>query len=357
MLPRAPGVESADGAVEMTDEAAPEELPVDPRVASEPGSPPPAEPIPSADIPEAVVPGGFWRRAGALFLDGVILYVGLIPATILLWLDPLGIAWVALTWVVSIGGFIFYIVCWARWGATPGKRLMGLRIVRSTDLGKISGWRAAGRYFAYLLATLPLGLGLLWVVFNKERRGWHDMLAGTRVLRVPTLRERGATRERRLTLGAIALGSVTLVAFFALTIVVAFNQVFGGIRDASGAITSRQSIFVFAMRVGDCFDIPASGLVSTVIATPCGDAHHYEIYATPSLSATSYPSEDEMLQLANAECVTRFEGYVGETLGSSNLDATYIAPDKTAWKGGTHKLLCIAYDSTGGKLNGSLKAP
>jgi uncharacterized RDD family membrane protein YckC len=41
-----------------------------------------------------------------------------------------------------------------------------------------------GHYLAYLIATLPSGLGLLWVAFDARKQGWHDELAGTLVLHV-----------------------------------------------------------------------------------------------------------------------------------------------------------------------------
>jgi uncharacterized RDD family membrane protein YckC len=40
-----------------------------------------------------------------------------------------------------------------------------------------------GRYFAYFLSTIPLGLGLIWVAFDKRKQGWHDKLAGTVVIK------------------------------------------------------------------------------------------------------------------------------------------------------------------------------
>lgn len=40
-----------------------------------------------------------------------------------------------------------------------------------------------GRYFAYFVSLLPLGLGYLWVAFDGKKQGWHDKLAGTVVVR------------------------------------------------------------------------------------------------------------------------------------------------------------------------------
>lgn len=67
-------------------------------------------------------------------------------------------------------------------GTTPGKWLMGLRVVRFPSLEKPERWRFLVRYLAYIPAATCLMVGILWVSFNKQRRGWHDYLAGTVVL-------------------------------------------------------------------------------------------------------------------------------------------------------------------------------
>ena len=40
-----------------------------------------------------------------------------------------------------------------------------------------------GRYFAYYLSLLPLGLGFLWIAWDQRKQGWHDKIAGTVVIR------------------------------------------------------------------------------------------------------------------------------------------------------------------------------
>jgi len=71
---------------------------------------------------------------------------------------------------------------------TPGKWVLGLQIVRRGDHAPLKGWRYGLRYVAYLVSVFPFMLGILWIDFNKERRGWHDMVVGTVVLQT---RERG----------------------------------------------------------------------------------------------------------------------------------------------------------------------
>ncbi len=52
-------------------------------------------------------------------------------------------------------------------------------------------WRAAVRAVGYLVALATGGLGFLWVGFDREKRGLHDWLAGTYVIKSPPGRARG----------------------------------------------------------------------------------------------------------------------------------------------------------------------
>jgi uncharacterized RDD family membrane protein YckC len=67
-------------------------------------------------------------------------------------------------------------------GQTPGKRLLGVRVV-DRDGAPIGYLHAVGRCVATVVAALPLGLGLLLAALRSDRRGLHDLLAGTRVVR------------------------------------------------------------------------------------------------------------------------------------------------------------------------------
>jgi uncharacterized RDD family membrane protein YckC len=73
------------------------------------------------------------------------------------------------------------IVFWSLAGQTPGKAVMGLRIVR-LDGKRMTVWRAVVRYVGSWLAALPLGLGFIWILLDKRRQGWHDKIAGTCVV-------------------------------------------------------------------------------------------------------------------------------------------------------------------------------
>jgi uncharacterized RDD family membrane protein YckC len=75
---------------------------------------------------------------------------------------------------------IFYAAFWTR-GETLGLRAWKLRLVGPD--GRPPGWgRALLRCAAAVLSWLPLGLGFFWVLFDRDRRAWHDRLSGTRLV-------------------------------------------------------------------------------------------------------------------------------------------------------------------------------
>ena len=67
-------------------------------------------------------------------------------------------------------------------GATVGKMAMGLRVVTS-DGQRLSFMNATGRYFAKILSFLILCIGFIMVAFTDKKRGLHDIIAGTLVIK------------------------------------------------------------------------------------------------------------------------------------------------------------------------------
>jgi uncharacterized RDD family membrane protein YckC len=75
------------------------------------------------------------------------------------------------------------VVLWRLYGQTPGKWLMGIKVVRVGG-GPVTVPRALIRFVGYLVSALPLYAGFLWVL-GPSRRAWHDRLAGTEVVYAP----------------------------------------------------------------------------------------------------------------------------------------------------------------------------
>jgi uncharacterized RDD family membrane protein YckC len=78
-------------------------------------------------------------------------------------------------------GAIYFIFFWVISGFTPGKALLGLRVVRS-DGQRLHLGRAVLRLIGYFIAALPLFLGFVWILFDNRRQGWHDKIARTYVI-------------------------------------------------------------------------------------------------------------------------------------------------------------------------------
>ncbi|HEV7177912.1 MAG TPA: RDD family protein [Solirubrobacteraceae bacterium] len=82
-----------------------------------------------------------------------------------------GAAWIA--WSA-----LYFTIFWALTGQTPGDRLMGIRVY-SDIADRIRIRQAFVRYWAMLLAALPLGAGFIPVLTDDRRRGLHDRIANT----------------------------------------------------------------------------------------------------------------------------------------------------------------------------------
>ena len=114
--------------------------------------------------------GGFWNRFVAVLIDALILAI---PHLLVSRFAPDG--WDFLLALVYFVGF------WVIWGATPGKRLLGLSIERP-DGSRIGPGRAIARYFAALLSLALLGVGLIMAGLREDKRGLHDLLCDTVVV-------------------------------------------------------------------------------------------------------------------------------------------------------------------------------
>jgi uncharacterized RDD family membrane protein YckC len=122
---------------------------------------------------------GFWIRVGAYLVDTLVLLAAMAAMQVLL-----AIVGVAVPAVVNyVLGLAYFVALHAGpWQATPGKRLCGLRLVRDDGL-PVGHGLALLRYFALALASLPLGIGLMLAGFRSDKRGLHDMICGTHVVR------------------------------------------------------------------------------------------------------------------------------------------------------------------------------
>jgi uncharacterized RDD family membrane protein YckC len=133
---------------------------------------------------------GFWSRVVAAIIDTILIVLLTYPFLLAIYgMDYFDIgksgfiagpADFLLSWVFPA---VAVIVFWIQKQATPGKMVICARIVDANTGRNASNGQLIGRYFAYYLSLLPLGLGFVWVAFDARKQGWHDKLAGTIVVR------------------------------------------------------------------------------------------------------------------------------------------------------------------------------
>lgn len=137
-------------------------------------------------------PAGFWRRAGALLIDLLVVWA-LLKAGDLLATAFGGLELVARAFTVSyaaVAPAAYFTLSHGTGGRTLGKLAAGVRVV--TDTGGSLGYpQALARYVAWWLSLLPLGIGFLAAAFRRDRRALHDLVAGTRVVRARPAAEPG----------------------------------------------------------------------------------------------------------------------------------------------------------------------
>ncbi len=84
-------------------------------------------------------------------------------------------------WGFALVWFVYQIVFLKKLGTTPGKRLLKLKVI-SMDGGPLDNKQRLTRAAVSLLSGYAVGLGYVWAFLEPQRRGWHDLMAETRVV-------------------------------------------------------------------------------------------------------------------------------------------------------------------------------
>ena len=137
---------------------------------------------------------GFWVRVGASLIDMIILLTATYP---LLWWFYAGnwdlifatglaeqpqVLWFDIS-INYILPFIYTIAVWLIWSSSPGKILLGLKIVDADTGENLDIKQSVIRYLGYFPAMMVFFIGIFWVAFDPRKQGWHDKMANTVVIR------------------------------------------------------------------------------------------------------------------------------------------------------------------------------
>ena len=142
-------------------------------------------------------PAGFWIRFVAYLIDSIIIGVPMAltsalslpamlasatgvdttPGPFVFILFSLGLG---VTLLLSIAYPVYF---WSHSGSTPGKSLLGLRVTAVSGACPIGVGQALMRVVGYFVNGFTFGIGFLLIAFSEDKRGLHDRLAETKVVR------------------------------------------------------------------------------------------------------------------------------------------------------------------------------
>ncbi len=141
--------------------------------------------------PERAVHAGFGTRLTAALIDAAILMAVMILVAGAFWVFDSGYVPLSLetggqwsrasVFFWTLAGLLilgYNTLCVVATGQTLGKQLMGVMVLRQDGVSVGPGM-AAARALAAFVSAAALGLGFWAVLWDKDRRGWHDRIAGT----------------------------------------------------------------------------------------------------------------------------------------------------------------------------------
>jgi uncharacterized RDD family membrane protein YckC len=156
-------------------------------------------PKPSLTPTTMPTPAGLFRRLAALCYDALLLLGIMVLVTLAVWAArggrevPPGTVWFQAV-LVAIAA-VFYAWFWTHGGQTLGMKAWRIRLER-VDGRPMTFARAVARFLTAWLVALPLGVGYLWSLIDRDRACWHDRLTRTRIVRDPSVSAPESVRSR-----------------------------------------------------------------------------------------------------------------------------------------------------------------
>lgn len=124
-----------------------------------------------------------WRRLLAIVYDSFLVIAVVMLSSV--WMPLIPEPWqgitavriIKLVYILAVV-YAFFGWFWTHGGQTLGMRAWKMRLY--TDRRGKPTWRhALTRYLGAWLSALSFGLGFLWVLFDRDRKSWHDHWSNT----------------------------------------------------------------------------------------------------------------------------------------------------------------------------------
>ena len=117
-----------------------------------------------------------------IFVGSVSIMPPTDPQQIGPWIQQLMAANGIVNLLMIVIAITYFSIFWVKKGATPGKLLMGIKVVK-VDGSPITYGDAILRYIGYIVDAIVCCLGYIWILFDPIGQGWHDKIAKTRVIK------------------------------------------------------------------------------------------------------------------------------------------------------------------------------
>ena len=118
---------------------------------------------------------GFWIRVAAALIDGVLTGVASVIID----------AVTGIPFIGSLLSVVYYVVLTGLRGQTLGKLTLGIIVVNGQGEAPGIGRAALREIVGKFVSAIVILLGYFWIGWDREKRGWHDHIGGTYVVRAP----------------------------------------------------------------------------------------------------------------------------------------------------------------------------
>ena len=177
---------------------------------------------PQSNISGGTNKGGFIARAAASIADGFV--IGFATTLLSMLLKAVGLGSSISQIVNGIIYIVYAVLAIGLYGKTLGKAAFGLRVVNYENVNPGIPMAILREVVGKFISSLVLNLGFFWIIWDKNKQGWHDKMAKTYVLQEVPLKGFKKVLAYILVLGLPLLAILGIMAVVSLVAINPFGR-------------------------------------------------------------------------------------------------------------------------------------
>lgn len=141
-------------------------------------------------VPVNIVYASFWRRLGAMLIDGIILEAAAFVLSLFFGSTTSGTRSVGFNLsgtpavILQIIFLVYVVFFTTKFGKTLGKMALKIKVIDpNTNLPPKIGKAMLREVVGKFVSSIAIGLGYLWVLWDTKKQAWHDKIAKTIVIK------------------------------------------------------------------------------------------------------------------------------------------------------------------------------